>query len=68
MTTISVPLSAELLRGLEYLTSHGKAENKAQAMRKALELYIEQQEIEDILSARREPTLTGDLDSLLLAI
>lgn len=68
MTTLSVPLPSDLLMALETLVKQGKAPNKATAMREALRLYIEQQAVEDVLKAEREPTLHGDLDDLLKRI
>ena len=64
MTTISVPLTADLLKAIEDLIKHGKASNKADAVRKALGAYIEQQIIDDILHAERGPRLKGDLRTL----
>ena len=64
MTTISVPLPAELLKALENLIKQGKASNKADAVRRALEAYVEQQAVEDVLRASREPRLKGDLRTL----
>ncbi len=68
MTTISVPLSAQLLKHLEELVQIGKAPNKAAAMRMALEKYIEDQAVERVLRAQKEPTLYGDLDELVKKI
>ena len=68
MTTISVPLSAELLTILHNLIVQGKAANNADAMRKALKFYAEQQAVEDVLKASREPTLHGNLDELMQKI
>ena len=65
MTTISVPLSADLLNALENLIALGKASNKADAVRRALKYYVEQQAIEDVLKASKEPSLEGDLDELV---
>lgn len=64
MTTISVPLSAELLEHLEDLVRQKKAPNKAAAMRTALEKFLEQEAVEAVLRAEREPRLEGDLDEL----
>jgi Arc/MetJ-type ribon-helix-helix transcriptional regulator len=64
MTTISVPLSADLLHHLEDLIKNGKASNKADAVRRALKFYIEQEAVEDVLQAMNEPTLHGDLRTL----
>ena len=64
MTTLSVPLTADLLKALERLVRQGKAPNKAAVMRAALAFYLEQQAVEDVLRAEQEPTLRGDLDTL----
>lgn len=64
MTTISVPLSAELLKILDQLVHDGLAVNKADAMRKALKKYSEDQAVERVLRAENEPRLHGDLDAL----
>ena len=64
MTTISVPLPAELLERLEDLVRQKKAPNKAAAMRTALEKFLEDHAVEDIVRAMKEPTLHGDLDDL----
>ena len=64
MTTISVPLTAELLQAIERLIQSGIASNKADAIRKAVQAYIEQQEVEEILRASRETPLEGDIDTL----
>ncbi|MBI3332034.1 ribbon-helix-helix protein, CopG family [Candidatus Peregrinibacteria bacterium] len=65
MTTISVPLPAELLHHLENLVRDGKAPNKAAAMRMALEKYLETLAVEAVLQAEREPSLSGDIDELM---
>ena len=64
MTTISVPLPSNLLDQLTQLVKSGKAANKAAAMRMALEKYLEDQAVQEVLDARREPALYGDLDEL----
>ena len=64
MTTISVPLPAHLLIALEELVKSGHASNKADAMRKALQKYVEEQAVEDVLRASKEPRLRGNLHAL----
>jgi Arc/MetJ-type ribon-helix-helix transcriptional regulator len=64
MTTISVPLPADLLLALEHLVEQGVASNKADAIRKALRKYLEDRAVQDVLDAHNEPTLYGDLDEL----
>lgn len=65
MSTLSVPLPAELLKALEDLVRNGYAANKADAARKAIQKYIEDKAVEEILLASKEPSLEGDLDELL---
>ena len=64
MSTISVPLPVPLLRQLDRLTKETGA-SRAAVMRKALERYAEEQAINTVILAEREPTLHGDLDNLL---
>lgn len=64
MTTVSVPLSAELLKALEDFIHQGGASNKAAAIRKAIEVYLEEQAVQAVLRAKDEPTLEGDLRTL----
>lgn len=65
MSTLSVPMPADLLNALESLVRRKFASSKADAARKAIEKYIEDMAVEDILLASREPTLEGDFDELL---
>lgn len=64
MTTISVPLTAELLQALESYLRMNRGKNKAAVMREALDKYLEDQAVEAVLRAMKEPTLKGDLDEL----
>ena len=64
MSTISVPLPAPLMHRLDRLTKETGA-SRAAVMRKALERYAEEQAINAVILAEREPTLRGDLDDLL---
>ena len=65
MATISVPLSAELEHQLDNLVAQGVGSNRADVMRRALDRFAEEEAIQAILQAQREPTLYGDLDDLL---
>ncbi|MBU0458771.1 ribbon-helix-helix domain-containing protein [Patescibacteria group bacterium] len=64
MTTVSVPLPDEFLRQIEQLIADGIASNKADAIRKAVKKYLEDQAVEAVLKAMEEPSLDGDLDEL----
>lgn len=68
MTTISVPLPAELLEAIDKLILEGVASNKADAIRKAVQKYVEDQAVEAVLRARQEPSLEGDLEQLATAL
>lgn len=68
MTTVSVPLSADMLKALENLIALGRASNKADAIRKAVKKYLEDEAVEAVLLAEREPTLHGDIDDLMARI
>lgn len=65
MTTISVPLTDEQYRHLMELVKQGVGANKADVLRKALEKFAEDQAVEAVLRASREPSLDGDLDALM---
>jgi len=64
MSMLSVPLTPKLEKTINDLVENGVAANKAELARKAIEYFAEQQAIEDVLRAEREPTLRGDLDEL----
>lgn len=64
MTTVSVPLPDDLLQGIKQLVQLGTASNNADAIRKAIKKYLEDQAVEMVLTAQKEPSLSGDLDEL----
>ena len=64
MSMLSVPLTPKLEETINSLVESGVAANKADLARKAIEYFAEQQAIEDVLRAEKEPTLRGDLDEL----
>lgn len=64
MTTVSVPLTDDQHRHLTELIKQGVGANKADVLRKALEKFAEDQAVEAVLRARKEPSLEGDLDEL----
>lgn len=63
MTTLSVPLPAHLDELVKRLAKQ-RGSNKAQIVRQALELLAEEEAIQAVLKAEREPTLRGDLRKL----
>ena len=68
MSTLTVPLTAEISEKIEDLVRRGRAANKADLARRALEKYIEDQAVADVLTAEQEVrdgrVLSGDLDEL----
>lgn len=68
MSTISVPLDSKLELSLDYLVRSGVASNRAAVMRKALTRLTEEEAVEAILRAEREPTLRGNLRDLMKKI
>ena len=65
MSTISVPINAEQEAFIESYIKSGKAENKAQVVRRALTRLSEDEAVQAILDAEKEPMLRGDLRELL---
>lgn len=54
MTTISVPIPKDLLDFVDSIIASGEAENRAQAIRKAIRKMREQIEINEIFEASRQ--------------
>jgi len=65
MTTLSVPVSAEIANFIEQMVKEGKGSNKADVVRRALREYKENEVLRIILKAESEPTLKGDLRDLM---
>lgn len=65
MTTLSIPISGDLEKFIEDMVKSGKGANKADVVRRALREYHENEIVERILQAEREPTLRGDLKDLM---
>ncbi len=65
MTTVSVPLTEDQYRHLMALVKQGVGANKADVLRKALEKFAEDQAVEAVLRASKEPSLDGDLNELM---
>ncbi len=64
MTTNSVPLNDDQFHRLMHLVEQGVGANKADVLRKALDKLAEDEAVEEVLRASREPRLNGDLDEL----
>ncbi|MBL4644633.1 MAG: hypothetical protein JKX80_02080 [Candidatus Pacebacteria bacterium] len=68
MTTISVPLTKEREAQLDNLVSSGVAPNRAAVMRKALDKLAEDEAIQAVLRAEREPIIRGDIRKILMGL
>ncbi len=68
MTTLSIPISSELAAFIESLVKSGRASNKADAVRRALTYFAEEQAVNAVLEAQREPNLKGNLRDLMKKI
>lgn len=64
MTTISVPLPADLEKELNNLVKTGYGSNKADVVRRAIKRASEEEVIQTILKAQQEVGLKGDLKEL----
>ena len=64
MTTISVPLPSNIEEKLNNLIKSGYGSNKADVVRRAIVSVSEEEAIEVVLKAQREPGLSGDLREL----
>jgi len=63
MTTLSIPLTPELAAYVEEAVKETGL-SRAALVRKALEQYRDEQAVQAVLSAMKEPSLSGDLDEL----
>lgn len=64
MTTISVPIPALLETQLNHLVKSGFGTNKADVVRRAIIRLAEEEAVNSVLRAEREPSLSGDLLTL----
>ena len=68
MTTVSVPLSAELMETLDDLVRRGVDETRAAVMRRALRQLEREEAVQRVLRAQKEPSLSGDLRELMKTV
>lgn len=64
MTTISVPIPANMEEFVNKKIKDGFATNKADLFRKAIIRLSEEEAVNEVLRAEREPDLRGDLRDL----
>ena len=65
MTTLSIPISPEQEEFIQRYIKEGKADNKAQVVRRALKKFAEDEAVEAVLRAEKEKPLKGDLRMLM---
>ena len=72
MSTLSIPVTAEQEAFIKAYIKDGKADNKAEVVRKALTRFAEDEAVEVVLQAEREmgegKVLYGDLRELMKKI
>lgn len=68
MSTLSVPLTPELEIAVGQLVKSGVASNKAAVVRRAIEKFVEDEAVNAVLLAEHEPTLRGNLKTLMRKI
>mgnify|MGYP001564153570 CR=1 FL=1 len=68
MSTLSIPLSPEQEQFVESLVKRNIVPNKAEAVRRALRLLAEEEAVAAVLKAEQEPTLKGNLRTLMKKI
>ena len=65
MTTLSVPIPANLEEFINRQIKEGRAANKADLVRRAITRLSEEEAVNVVLNAEREPTLRGNLKKLM---
>jgi Arc/MetJ-type ribon-helix-helix transcriptional regulator len=64
MSTLSIPVTSEQEAFIKAYIKAGNAGNKAEVVRKALTRFAEDEAVDVVLRAQKEPTLHGDLKNL----
>lgn len=64
MSTLSVPLNAELEKHVASLVQSGYGANKADVVRKAIQSIAEEQAVQSVIKASQEPRIPGNLRDL----
>ncbi len=68
MSTLSVPLTPKLEEFINNQVKIGRAANKADVVRRALTSFSEEDAVQEILKAMREPILRGNVRDLMKKI
>ena len=64
MNNVSVPLPNNMITNINNLIKKGVASSKAELIRMAISKFIEEQAVNAVLNAEKDPNLAGDLDDL----
>lgn len=64
MTTVSIMMEEELSRAVDNFVKLGIAGNRSEFIRRAVQLYVEEQAVQAVLKASKEPRLRGNLRDL----
>jgi len=65
MSTLSVPLTPKLEEFINNQVKSGRAANKAEVVRRALIAFTEEEAVQEVLKAMREPVLRGNIRNLM---
>lgn len=68
MSTLSVPLTPKLEEQINSMIKSGYAPTKSEVVRRAIARLAEEEAVQDVLKAMREPLLRGDLRDLMKKI
>ncbi len=68
MSTLSVPLTPKLEEQINSMIESGYAPTKSEVVRRAITRLAEEEAVQDVLKAMREPLLRGDLRDLMKKI
>lgn len=68
MSTLSVPLPPDLEKFVLKMVKDGYASNKAEVVRRALKQLYEEEAVQAVLRAEKEPSLRGNLQDLMKKI
>lgn len=68
MSTLSVPLTPKLEEQINNMIASGYAPTKSEVVRRAIARLAEEEAVQDVLKAMREPLLRGDLRDLMKKI
>lgn len=68
MSTLSVPLTPKLEEEINNMIKSGYAPTKSEVVRRAITRLAEEEAVQDVLKAMREPLLRGDLHDLMKKI